>query len=101
ARLAPQDQAALRALTERYEWIWISGNHDPAPPESLGGQTEAMVKRGPLHFRHEPASAPVEGELAGHLHPCARLRLRGRTLRRRCFASDGRRLILPGIGCAR
>ena len=98
ARLAPQDQAALRALTDRYEWIWISGNHDPAPPQSLGGQTQAMVERGPLHFRHEPASAPVEGELAGHLHPCARLRRRGRTLRRRCFATDGRRLILPAFG---
>lgn len=97
-RLGLEEEAALRALTTRYEWIWIGGNHDPEPPDRLGGQVMTAFGCGPLHFRHEPAPAPVEGEVAGHLHPCARLRLRGRILRRRCFASDGRRLILPAFG---
>ena len=98
ARLGPEERAALHALTGQHEWIWIGGNHDPVPPAGLGGQAMTAFDCGPLHFRHEPAPAPVEGEVAGHLHPCARLRLRGRTLRRRCFASDGRRLILPAFG---
>ena len=31
----------------------------------------------------------VEGEIAGHLHPVARVSGRGRTVSRRCFAADG------------
>ena len=38
------------------------------------------------------------GELAGHLHPCAKLRQRGRNLRRRCFVHDAARAILPAFG---
>src|SRR5688500_3971185 len=28
----------LRALTDRTDWIWIHGNHDPRPPQHLGGR---------------------------------------------------------------
>jgi hypothetical protein len=38
------------------------------------------------------------GEVAGHLHPCARVSKWGRSVRRRCFVSDGLRLILPSFG---
>ena len=48
-------------------------------------------------FRHEP-SADAPGEIAGHLHPCARIVQRGRSVRRRCFASDGGRVIMPAFG---
>ncbi|MGO4843504.1 metallophosphatase, partial [Rhizobiaceae sp. 2RAB30] len=48
--------------------------------------------------RHEPSASAVEGEVAGHLHPCARIVQRGRSVRRRCFASDGRRMIMPAFG---
>ncbi|HXM00513.1 MAG TPA: hypothetical protein VN932_11330, partial [Rhizomicrobium sp.] len=34
----------------------------------------------------------------GHLHPCASVTRHGRTLRRRCFASDGARMVLPAFG---
>ena len=53
---------------------------------------------GSLTFRHEPSRRAGEGEIAGHLHPGARLVRRGRSVRRRCFASDGRRMILPAFG---
>ncbi|MGL4811208.1 MAG: ligase-associated DNA damage response endonuclease PdeM, partial [Beijerinckiaceae bacterium] len=36
--------------------------------------------------------------IAGHLHPCARVAGRGRAVRRKCFATDGPRLILPALG---
>ncbi len=42
--------------------------------------------------------ARAEGEIAGHLHPAARVALSGKSVRRRCFAGDGRRLILPAMG---
>jgi metallophosphoesterase superfamily enzyme len=53
---------------------------------------------GPLLLRHEPQPGPQDGEVAGHLHPCARVVASGRSVRRRCFVSDGARLILPAYG---
>ena len=38
------------------------------------------------------------GEVAGHLHPCARVAKCGRSVRRRCFVADGMRLVLPSFG---
>ena len=37
-------------------------------------------------------------EVAGHLHPCARVSRGGHTQRRPCFAFGGGRLILPAFG---
>ena len=31
ARLGDDDRAALAALQRGRDWIWITGNHDPAP----------------------------------------------------------------------
>lgn len=98
ARMAPGDAARIKALTDATDWLWIAGNHDPAPPPGFGGAVAEVWERGGLLFRHEPALRPVPGEVAGHLHPCAAVRVRGRRLRRRCFVSDGARLILPAFG---
>lgn len=37
-------------------------------------------------------------EIVGHLHPVARISVRGRSMRRRCFAGTEQRLILPAFG---
>ncbi len=96
-RIASADAARIRNLTNACAWTWIAGNHDPLP-EGFGGTIAAELRISALTFRHEPAPAPSTGEVAGHLHPCAVVRVRGRRLRRRCFASDGTRLILPAFG---
>ena len=49
-------------------------------------------------FRHEPQAGPQPGEVAGHLHPAARVRAPRGTVRRRCFVTDGERAILPAFG---
>lgn len=98
ARLSDADAAAVRALTGAVEWLWVAGNHDPKPPEGLGGRAEEAVVLGPLAFRHAPRDGPAEGEVGGHLHPKASVRVRGRTLSRRCFATDGKRLVMPAFG---
>ncbi len=36
-RLSAPDREALTAMQARRDWIWISGNHDPALPSDLGG----------------------------------------------------------------
>lgn len=96
-RMAAVDHARLQNLTMATDWTWICGNHDPAP-EGFGGRIVDELRLGALTFRHEPAPAPATGEVAGHLHPCAVLRARGRHLRRRCFAADSSRVILPAFG---
>jgi uncharacterized protein len=96
ARLATPDRNAITALQRRRDWIWISGNHDPALPSDLGGMVATEVAIGRIAFRHEPTGKI--GEIAGHLHPKARVPTRGRTMERRCFASDGERVVMPAFG---
>src|SRR6478752_4234197 len=62
ARLSADDRDALGALQSRRDWIWISGNHDPAIPSDLGGVVAAEVSIGQIVFRHEPTGA--FGEIA-------------------------------------
>ncbi|MDB5617559.1 ligase-associated DNA damage response endonuclease PdeM [Tardiphaga sp.] len=95
-RLSQPNRDVLAALQLRRDWIWISGNHDPALPSDLGGVVAGEVAIGPITFRHEPTGA--HGEIAGHLHPKARVSTRGRSVERRCFASDGMRAIMPAFG---
>jgi len=95
-RLSASDREALVALQARRDWIWISGNHDPALPSNLGGTVAAEVAIGQIVFRHEPTGAV--GEIAGHLHPKARVSTRGRSVERRCFACDGERAVMPAFG---
>ncbi len=98
ARLPDMIRADLAALTVGRDWFWVAGNHDPRPPAGLPGETVEALALGNLVFRHEPSPEPAEGEIAGHLHPCARIVQRGRSVRRRCFATDGARAILPAFG---
>lgn len=99
ARIDGNDLAFLRNLTAIVETTWISGNHDPEPAADLGGRVAERVALGPLTLRHAPAAlAAGECEIAGHLHPAARIARRGRSIRCRCFVGDERRLIMPAFG---
>jgi uncharacterized protein len=98
-RIAASDRTALSALQRGRDWIWITGNHDPDPADpahGIGGTFARTLAIGALSFRHHPTGA--EGEIAGHLHPVARVRARGRSMSRRCFAADGGRLVMPAFG---
>jgi DNA ligase-associated metallophosphoesterase len=98
-RLAADDMARLDALVAGREWLWIAGNHDPALPDDLGGTlVRDALRLGPLVFRHAAAPTPEPGEVSGHFHPVAALRVRGHRVGGRCFVGDGRRLILPAFG---
>ncbi len=98
ARLSAGDRASLVALQAGRDWIWLSGNHDPRPPLGCAGVGLDAWQMGRLALRHLPHVGPTDGEIAGHLHPVARLSARGRVMRRRCFVSDGMRCILPAFG---
>ena len=98
ARLGALDMESLRALANGRSLIWVSGNHDPAPPRGLPGEAAPEVVLGELRLTHEPTPGAAPGEIAGHLHPCARVAARGASVRRRCFVTDGVRLIAPAFG---
>src|SRR5262245_37023216 len=97
-RLAESDRLALHGLQRGRDWLWVSGNHDPHPAGAIGGRMAAMLALGGLTFRHEPTADAPDGEIAGHLHPVARVAVRGHAISRRCFASDARRMVLPAFG---
>jgi uncharacterized protein len=98
ARLAHSDRAHLFELQRGRDWVWIAGNHDPDPAQHIGGVFAKSMSLGSLAFRHEPTEGPADGEIAGHLHPSARVTQRGRSVTRKCFAADDRRMILPAFG---
>ena len=95
-RLADADRTQLKALQVGRDWIWITGNHDPEPAQNIGGQFGGALAVGALTFRHIPSGSA--GEVAGHLHPVARVSHRGRAVSRRCFASDALRMVMPAFG---
>lgn len=96
--LDPQIADRIVALQEDREWYWVTGNHDPDLPASIKGRVCPSVTLGRLRFRHEPIEGPSSREIAGHLHPAARLSRRGTSVRRKCFVTDGGRLIMPAFG---
>lgn len=98
ARMAEKDRALLQLLIGRSDWIWVEGNHDGKSPETLGGVVRESLHIGALVLRHQPSQGAAPGEISGHLHPCAKVSGRGRVVRRRCFAFDGTRLVMPAFG---
>lgn len=97
ARLSDDDVGRLSNLARKAELIWVAGNHDPEPIENLPGHSVTELVIGAVTLRHEPGGAG-DFEIAGHLHPAAKIAGRGRAVRRRCFVSDSRRCILPAFG---
>jgi DNA ligase-associated metallophosphoesterase len=98
ARMPEISRSALCVLQRGRDWLWLAGNHDPDPPQGVGGRVAAELAIGSLTFRHEPLPQEATGEIAGHLHPMARVAQRGRGVARRCFAADGKRIVMPAFG---
>ena len=97
-RIAPSDRETLRLLQEDREWIWITGNHDPEIERALGGHAAPEISVEGIRLRHAPSPSAATHEIAGHLHPAARVVMHGTAIRRPCFVGNGRRLVLPAFG---
>ena len=77
ARVLPRDRESLAHILHRREAVFITGNHDPEPPEGIEGLCLDALSVGALTFRHEPSPGDAPGEIAGHLHPVAKVAARG------------------------
>jgi DNA ligase-associated metallophosphoesterase len=97
-RIAAEDLALLRIIQEDRRWIWVTGNHDPVISGAFGGERTAELVLEGIALRHEPRVARITHEIAGHLHPAARLSVHGTSIRRPCFVANGRRLVMPAFG---
>ena len=97
-RMQAADRARLACMTEAAAFSWVLGNHDPAPPEGLAGESVGECAIGPLLFRHEAIVGAGSGEICGHHHPKAQIPARGTSVTRPCFVFDGNRLMLPALG---
>ena len=71
----------------------------PAGPLDFGVPV-AEMRVGSLVLRHEPRPGVDEAEIAGHLHPVARVvsPAGSGSVRRRCFVGDGNRCVMPAFG---
>lgn len=97
-RLPPAEHARLNAMTEAHRFVWVQGNHDPLPPDGVGGEWVETLETWPLVFRHCALPGAAAGEISGHYHPKATVPARGGSLTRACFIADARRIILPAFG---
>jgi DNA ligase-associated metallophosphoesterase len=101
-RMAPDDAARLHRLATGRDWIWLEGNHDiralADAMDALPGAVVETMSLGSLRLIHEPQPGQQPGEVAGHLHPAARVAAYGRGVRRPAFVTDGRRAVLPAFG---
>jgi uncharacterized protein len=98
ARLEPAAKALLAALTARFEWRWIIGNHDPALEGDIGGIVIDEAEVCGLILRHRADPNETRAELSGHFHPKYRGKSRSRAVSRACFVMSETRLILPAFG---
>lgn len=99
SRMLPGDQERLARLAAGQRTIWVLGNHDPAPPAGLRGDSVCAYQEGSLLFCHIGGQAPAgEVEICGHHHPKAAVPARAGTLTRPCFVTDATRVMLPAFG---
>jgi uncharacterized protein len=97
-RMAVADRDRLSALQSGRDWLWIAGNHDPELPVGIGGSVATELVVADVTLRHAPSAHGKSPEIAGHLHPAAKVRMRGRSVRRRCFAIAANRCVMPALG---
>jgi uncharacterized protein len=97
-RMDAQCLDRLQAMAHSLDMVWIAGNHDPEIPVSVPGSRREEYALGPLVFRHEPKTGTQAGEIAGHLHPVAKVVTGKGKVRDKAFVSDGSRLIMPAFG---
>ena len=97
-RLPASARELLSNLTEKLDWVWIVGNHDPGFADHCGGRIEDEVEIGGIILRHEALRDEPRPEISGHFHPKLRLHLKGRQVSRRCFVLSATKIIMPAFG---
>jgi len=94
-RLSVTDRDAIAALQVRRDGSGSRATTIRRCRTISAARWPAKSPSGLLVFRHEPTAAT--GEIAGHLHPKARVATRGRSVERRC-SRRWRAVVMPAFG---
>ncbi len=98
SRLSGTASELLRALTDSYNWTWITGNHDPVLDALWGGHSVTERSVSGIMLRHQAEPDFTGPEISGHFHPKLRISARHRSIPRRCFLASAHKLIFPAFG---
>lgn len=101
SRMQDADKALLASLIRQVpRWCWVLGNHDPAIPESVGGERHARLLQDTVGLCHEPEAhwPAAEYQLIGHFHPKARIRQGRHVYRGKSFLIGQKLMIMPAFG---
>ncbi len=103
--LAKPYKEKLVQLSKLKHFKWVLGNHDPLLPDFLPGERCQSTYIDSIELRHQPKQnenemlvIPKRGQIIGHYHPKAKLRLRASNTSGKCFIFDQKRMILPAFG---
>ena len=97
-RMRAEDHAFFRDLIFNRQAEFVAGNHDENISEIEGLTICKEIKIGEVIFRHEPIDDKNLFQISGHLHPVAKVKQKGRVIRRRCFYLSDRQCVLPAMG---
>ena len=102
-RLEPHAQGMLCALTGALDWVWLTGNHDPAMQARCGGELAEELEIAGMVLRHRAKQGETRPELSGHYHPRLQLTVHRKHIRRPCAVVSANgdkcgRMILPAFG---
>jgi uncharacterized protein len=98
ARLHGEAAAQLQSMTQRFDWTWITGNHDPDVAALWGGTVVVERMLDGIMLRHQAEPGWRSAEISGHFHPKLRMTIRGRNVSRRAFVTSDTKIIMPAFG---
>ena len=110
--LDANDLNTLYNMQKHVQWIWAAGSSARSYPNLVGGLRMIKYQQNGFVFQAQPRKLPVSFEIAAGTYPMARLReahLKEPHSRETqlssdqqfclpCFASNGKRLLMPAFG---
>lgn len=98
SRMQAEDREAFRNLITNCKTHFIIGNHDGDLSEVDGVSFYSQIDIEGIMLRHEPVEDETLFQICGHFHPVAKVKQKGRLIRRRCFYLSKRQCVLPAMG---
>lgn len=103
--LDANDLNTLYNMQKQVNWIWVAGKAAKAYPSLVGGQRWVTYQQAGFTFACTPRKLPVNYEIAAGTYPMARLSTQQSNTEDEqfclpCFASNGKRLMMPAFGGA-
>ena len=96
-RITQEDRDKLQAILDRYEIIWIEGNHDEGhAPDNIDIHTQYKIDD--INFIHIADKSYKGFEISGHYHPSVKFVHKEHKIRRPCFVTNATKMIVPSFG---